>query len=295
MRFSLPAYAKINLTLEVLGRRDDGYHEIMTVLQTIDLWDSLTFESGTPIELSCDDISLESADNLILKAAHLLKEETGYDSGAYIFLTKKIPTAAGLGSGATDAATTLVGLNRLWNLNLPIERLQDLAARIGSDVAFFLYGGTALAKGRGELITKLPSLPETWLVLATPTTERLPNKTAQLYSRLDKSHFTNGRYTDKLIESIIRKQHIGNDLLYNIFEHVAFDFFDQIKIQRSKLEKEEAKRIHLAGSGPALFILVSNRQHGENIRKNLEDSNVQTYLIHTLESSPFDFLKDESC
>ena len=295
MSLTLHAYAKINLTLEVLARRDDGYHEIVTILQTVNLSDILTFKLSKSIKLSCNDTKLESVDNLVLKAANLLKKETDYDSGAHIFLTKRIPTASGLGSGSTDAATTLVGLNRLWNLNLPIERLQELAANIGSDVAFFLYGGTALARGRGELITRLPSIPKTWLILATPTAETAMNKTAQLYAKLDESHFTDGRYTDKLIESINRKQHINNDLLYNIFEHVAFDFFRNIKTQRSELKKAGAEGIRLAGSGPALFTLVTNKWHGEDILKNLQDSNFQTYLIHTLESAPFDFLKDKEC
>ena len=277
MSLTLPAYAKINLTLEVLAKRADGFHDIKTVLQTIDLSDTLIFEKNRSIELSCDDASLTSSDNLVLKAANLLKTETGYDNGAHIFLTKRIPTAAGLGSGSTDAATTLVGLNKLWGQNLPVKRLHELAAKIGSDVAFFLYGGTALAQGRGELITPLPSLPETWLILATSTEETILNKTSQLYSQLNESHFTDGLYTDKLIESVRSKKHINSDLLYNIFEHVAFDCFKDIEKRRSNLKKAGAERIHLAGSGPALFTLVSNKEHGEVILKNLHNSNFQTY------------------
>jgi len=160
MSLTLPAYAKINLTLEALAKRADGYHEIVTVLQTVSLVDTLTFEPGESLDLSCNIPSLQSADNLVLKAATLLKEETGCLKGASIRLTKGIPIAAGLGSGATDAAATLVGLNRLWELNLPPQRLMELAANLGSDVPFFLCGGTALAKGRGEKVIPPPPAPE---------------------------------------------------------------------------------------------------------------------------------------
>ncbi|GAG13405.1 unnamed protein product, partial [marine sediment metagenome] len=168
MSLTLPAYAKINLTLEALAKRADGYHEIVTVLQTVSLVDTLTFEPGESLDLSCNIPSLQSADNLVLKAASLLKEKTGCLKGASIRLTKGIPIAAGLGSGATDAAATLVGLNRLWELNLPPQRLMELAANLGSDAPFFLCGGTALAKGRGEKVTPLPPAPELWMVLLRP-------------------------------------------------------------------------------------------------------------------------------
>src|SRR4030042_180950 len=156
----LKAYAKINLTLEALSKRPDGYHEIASVRQATSLADTLTFEPAETLDFNCDVPELQTGDNLVLKAARLLKEISGYKKGARINLTKKIPLAAGLGSGSTDAAATLVGLNKLWGLNLSRAKLLELAAKLGSDVPFFLYGGTALAQERGEQGTPLPATSE---------------------------------------------------------------------------------------------------------------------------------------
>src|SRR4030042_3844503 len=192
---SLQAYAKINLTLEVLSKRPDGYHEIASVLQAISLADTLTFEPAETLDLNCNVPELQTGDNLVLKAARLLKEISGYKKGARINLTKRIPLAAGLGSGSTDAAATLLGLNKLWGLNLAHNKLLELAAKLGSDVPFFLYGGTALAQGRGEKLTALPAATELWMILLKPAIEPVSNKTAQLYSRLNPSHFPSGPHT----------------------------------------------------------------------------------------------------
>jgi len=145
MTLTLQAYAKINLTLEVLAKRPDGYHDISSILQTISLADTLTFEPDKTLDCRCNVSSLQTPDNLVLKAAKLLQATIGSNKGAIINLTKKIPIASGLGSGATNAATTLNGLNQVWELNLSLDKLSNLAAKLGSDVAFFLYGGTALA------------------------------------------------------------------------------------------------------------------------------------------------------
>ena len=133
---TLFAHAKINLTLEVLGRRDDGYHEVITVLQAIDLKDTLTFERRPGIDIECDHPDLKSARNLAVKAARLLRETTGCTKGALISIEKGIPVAAGLGGGASDAAAALRALNELWQLGLSHVQLLQLAAEIGSDVAF---------------------------------------------------------------------------------------------------------------------------------------------------------------
>ena len=141
---TLKARAKVNLTLEVLGRREDGYHDIASIIQTIDLCDTLSLEPADSILFECDKPELQSQDNLALKAAYLLKASTGYDGGARITLLKGIPVSAGLGGGSSDAAATLTGLNTFWGLGLPLDELIPLAAQLGSDVPFFLHGGTAM-------------------------------------------------------------------------------------------------------------------------------------------------------
>lgn len=167
---TLKAYAKINLALDVLSKRADGYHEVAMVMQTIDLADivrfnnqdgDITVTANIPA-LACDD------SNLAYRAAALLKEKFGVAQGVHISLEKNIPMAAGLAGGSADAAAVLAGLNCLWNLGLSSERLCELGAALGSDVPFCLRGGTMLAEGRGEKLTRLPSLPECFVVLAKP-------------------------------------------------------------------------------------------------------------------------------
>ena len=285
MSLWIDAPAKVNLTLEVLGKRDDGYHEIVSVLQTISLADTLSFEIGNTLELHCDVPGLQSADNLALRAARLLGQATGCEKGASIYLTKRIPVAAGLGSGATDAAAALVGLDRLWGTNLPFQRLLGLAAELGSDVAFFLYGGTALAKGRGEQVTPLPSVTEMWMVLLIPPIE-IADKTAQMYSQLNAGHFTSGRLTERLVDTISRGERIDASLLYNVFEQVAFDFYYKLTDNSAHFTAAGAASVNLAGAGPALFTLVSGEAEGEAVLRKLKSDGQEACLVRTVQSEP---------
>jgi len=295
MSLTLPAYAKINLTLEALAKRADGYHEIVTVLQTVSLADTLTFEPGESLDLNCNIPSLQSADNLVLKAASLLKEETGCLKGASIRLTKGIPIASGLGSGATNAAATLVGLNRLWELNLPPQRLMKLAANLGSDAPFFLCGGTVLAKGRGEKVTPLPPAPELWIVLLRPAIEPVIGKTAQLYSQLNPSHFTSGQFTERLVDHLNEGESINTSLLFNVFEQVAFDFFPKLFDYRSRFLRAGAASVHLAGAGSTLFALVPEEAQGKAILSNLEADGLEAYLVSTVKVVSLDSVRDRQC
>ena len=295
MSLTLKAYAKINLTLEVLSKRPDGYHEVSSILQTVSLADTLTFEPGETLYFSCDVPNLQSPNNLVLKAAQLLREATGYTRGAVIHLTKRIPIAAGLGSGSTDAAATLVGLNQLWELNLSLDKLTDLAVQLGSDVAFFLYGGTALAKGRGEEIAPLPPAPELWLVLLKPAVKPVPNKTAQLYSQLNPSHYTSGQHTRQLVTHLNHGGNVDDSFLFNVFEKVAFDFFPRLSDYRSSLLEAGGRNVHLSGSGPAFFTLLADKTHGESIIKRLENEGQKAYLVHTINAAPLAVRGERQC
>jgi len=178
------APAKLNLYLEVLGRRPDGFHEIESLMATVDLFDELSFrehEDGA-IALECDDPSLPvDGRNLVVRAAELLKTESGCRSGARITLKKAIPAQAGLAGGSSDAAATLAALDRLWGLNSPPGRLAELAGRIGSDVAFFLYGPSAVCRGRGERVERVSLPTPLHFVLAAP---HVGLSTADVYRRL---------------------------------------------------------------------------------------------------------------
>src|SRR5215475_10860938 len=167
-RLVLNAAAKINLTLEVLGRRNDGYHEIVTVMQTVDLSDRLVVEDADVLELrtTASDVPTNGT-NLALRAAGALRDRAAVNRGARITLEKRIPVAAGLGGGSSDAAAVLVGLNRLWGLRWPTARLAEVAVTLGMDVSFFLVGGVALGTGRGERLRRVGAAPLA-LVLANP-------------------------------------------------------------------------------------------------------------------------------
>ncbi|GAI27125.1 unnamed protein product, partial [marine sediment metagenome] len=170
------APAKINLVLEVLGKRDDGYHEIRSLVQTISLYDVLSFELAEGISLDCTEPSLQSPDNLAIQAARLLREVSGSEKGVKIGLEKRIPWGAGLGGGSSDAAAVLLALNKLWGLDLTTSGLVGLGAKLGSDVPFFIYKGTALVEGRGERVTPLSASLPGWFVLLLPPLPQMPGK-----------------------------------------------------------------------------------------------------------------------
>ena len=217
------AYAKVNLTLEVLGSLPDGYHEVHTVLQTVSLHDRLTFDPSPDISVECSISALSNPDNLAWKAALALKEATGYRDGARITIQKRIPEAMGLGGGSTDAAATLAGLNRLWGLGLVANELEDVGRGLGVDVPFLVGGGAALGVGRGDRLTRLRPLPPQWLVLVCPPSGP-PDKTRRMYGLLDSESFTDGKVTRVLVDAIERGS-LSHQMLYNVFESVAFNVF----------------------------------------------------------------------
>ena len=258
---TLNAYAKVNLTLEVLGRRGDGYHDIISILQTIDLCDVLAFEPADELALECDASSLQTPENLVLRAAHALQHSTGTSHGARIKLQKAIPVAAGFGGGSSDAAAALMGLNRLWGLGLSVEDLSPLAADLGSDVPFFLHGGTAMVLGRGEDVRPLPPADLEWMVvLAPPLT--MDGKTGKMFGRLTESSFTKGALTRKLQARIRGGGNVPPQFLFNAFDAVAFEAFPGLETYWNTFESLGAREIHLAGAGPSLFAPVSRKEMG---------------------------------
>jgi len=281
------AHAKINLTLEVLGRRDDGYHEVRTVLQAIDLKDTLTFEqqSGEQqpgIDIECDHPDLRSPQNLAVQAARLLQETTGCTKGALISIEKGIPVAAGLGGGASDAAATLRALNELWQLGLSQDQLLQLAAEVGSDAAFFLHGGTALGEGRGEKVTPLPPFPPSTVVLLKPPVDVPRDKTRRLYASLDPSQFTAGQFSTRMVELLQQGGDIPFSSLFNIFENVAFSAFPGLEGYWQHLLDLGADNVHLAGSGPTLFTLAKDEAKGEGLYQTLSKEGLEVYLVETV-------------
>ena len=281
---TLQAPAKLNLTLEVLAKRQDGFHEIRSVIQTINLCDSLRFQLSQNIEYKCDALNWISEESLVSKATGLLQGVTGCTKGAVIEVSKRIPLVSGLGGDSSDAAATLRGLNKLWGLGLSRGELLKLAPQLGSDVAFFLYGGTALVKGKGEMVIPLPPLPQMWVVLVVPQVPRLPRKTEQLYASLKASHYTQGQITERLVERLREGGEFTPSLLFNTFENVAFATFSELSVYREYMIKAGATDVHLAGSGPALFTLVKDRSQAEELYLRLQQQGLEPCLTETLTS-----------
>lgn len=275
----IPAFAKINLTLEVLGLRDDGYHEMKTVLHTVDLADQLEVQPAARLTVESDDPKLNGEDNLVWQAAVDLAASQDIPPSARIFVQKRIPVGMGLGGGSSDAAAALLALNRLWNLDLSAEQLSPIAAGLGSDVPFFLRGGAALGEGRGEMISPMPALPRLPVLLICPE-ETIPNKTRRLYSGLTPAHYSDGGVTRRMVENLMGGQFVV-DLLHNVFEDVAFQTFPDLKEMYHRVQGLTHSLPHLCGAGPALYCLPSSEEEHQRVTKALQDYDVKAYLVET--------------
>ncbi len=273
---TIRAPAKVNLVLEVLGKEGD-YHRISSVVQSIDLCDVLSFEPAGEILFECDDPALQN-DNLVTRAAMVLRTGTGCGSGARIRLHKRIPRSAGLGGGSSDAAAALLGLNELWRLGLSTAELVDLGVRLGSDVPFFLYGGTALVEGRGELITPLPPLASTNFVLLVPSLPVVEGKTGRMYSALTGASFTDGRRVQECVAALRQGKAVDRAVMVNAFESVAYDLMPELDGCRKALLEAGAPVVLLAGSGPCLFTSFPAREKAVRLHSHLTRKGFECYL-----------------
>ena len=279
--FTIEAPAKINLTMEVLGTRPDGYHEIRSVIQTLKFCDYLQLAPAEGIQVACNmpDWSLEQS--LVTKAIKLLQAATGCTKGATIKITKRIPLLSGLAGDSSDAAAILRGLNQLWQLELLQQQLQEITQQLGSDVTFFLTGGTALMEGRGEKIMPLPPVPHQWVILISPKVLILPDKTKRLYSMLKPCHYSDGTITDKLAADLKSGRKFKASSLFNVFENVAFTRGEELTHYRDHILKIGASNIHLAGSGPTLFTLLDDKSQAEDLLTRLKNQGLETFLTET--------------
>lgn len=267
MTLRLLAPAKVNLTFEALARRADGYHEVRSVMQAVSLADEIEFALADGLSLTIERggpalAAPPGEDNLVMRAARLLQREAGAAQGAAILLRKRIPSAAGLGGGAGDAAAALLGLRRLWGLDLDADALRELAAMLGSDVPFFISGGTALAEGRGERLTPLPTPQGSAIVAHSPDGEgdsagdaSSDGKTASLYAMLAPELFSDGRASERLAAKLRARAPLTSADLRNAFEAVAPQAHPSYAAMREAFEAEGMRPI-LCGAGPATFALV---------------------------------------
>ncbi len=263
---STVAPAKINWTLEVIGRRDDGYHDVRTVMQAVDLCDEVSVGLAESLTVARNqDAYAADEEDLVLRAARALASEFGREAEAAISVTKRVPSAAGLGGGSSDGAATLRALDRLWVTAATDDRLLEVAAGLGSDVPFFLRGGTALGEGRGERITPLADVGATWLVILVPPLT-MSEKTRRMYAALRPGDFSKGSHTDEFLAQLSSGRPVADADLFNAFERVAYESFDGLASFRDSLVQAGAPSVHVCGAGPALFCVVSGEAEARAIR-----------------------------
>lgn len=269
--FTLPSFAKINWYLRVLGKRADEFHELCTVFQTVSLHDNLTFSEADGLTLTCDlEIIPTDETNLIIKAAKVLRETFKIQTGAKIHLEKNIPAPGGLGGGSSNAAIALLGLKKLWKLEISSDELHEIGKNLGSDVPLFLYGGTMLGTGRGSEITEIDEIKEENLLIVTPSVD-VP--TGEAFQRLNAPRLTN--FDSKSILKICRNEASKLDLrqteLKNDFEASVFAIEPEIARVKQKLLECGAVQAVLSGSGASVFAVFDKQETRQATIKALEN------------------------
>ncbi|CAJ1317252.1 4-(cytidine 5'-diphospho)-2-C-methyl-D-erythritol kinase [Paenibacillus sp. PK4536] len=283
MKIYEKAPAKINLMLDVLHKRPDGYHEVEMIMTMVDLADRLTIT-----ELSRDTIQISSQagyipldeKNLAFQAAQKIKAKYNIKQGVHIHIDKQIPVAAGLAGGSSDAAAALRGLNRLWNLQIPHEDMMELGASIGSDVPFCITGGTALATGRGELLTPLTSPPDCWVVLAKPP---INVSTADVYGRFRADKIAKHPSALEMQKALENKSfdEICHQL-GNVLEDVTLTHYPQVQQLKQAMIQLGADGVLMSGSGPTVFGLISRESKVARVYNGLRGFCKEVYAVRIL-------------
>lgn len=283
MRIMEKAAAKINLTLDVLRKRDDGYHEVEMIMTMVDLADRIEMQ-----ELPRDTIIISSQagyipldeKNLAFQAAKLIKDRYEVKQGVYIHLDKKIPVAAGLAGGSSDAAAALRGLNRLWKLGISDEELRKLGAELGSDVPFCVTGGTAVARGRGERLEFIDSPPQCWVVLAKPP---INVSTADVYGRLRADKLERHPDTAAVVRAIREKDfHALCGGLGNVLEEVTLSVYPEVRQLKNCMERLGAEGVLMSGSGPTVFGLCAKESKATRVYNGLRGFCKEVYAVRLL-------------
>lgn len=282
MKLMIKAPAKINLTLDVLHKRPDGYHEVEMIMTTVDLADRLELESLNKNEIriiSHNRFVPDDSRNLAYQAARLLKDRYGIKKGVSIQIDKIIPVAAGLAGGSSDAAAALKGLNQLWGLGLSLDELAEIGAEIGSDVSFCVYGGTALATGRGEKIEHLPAPPNCWVVLAKPT---IGVSTGEVYKnlKLDRMKRPDTRAMIEAIKESNYEKMCWN--MGNVLESVTLHAHPEVALIKEQMIRFGADAVLMSGSGPTVFGLIRHDSRMHRVYNCLRGFCDQVYAVRML-------------
>jgi len=272
------APAKLNLFLEVIGKRSDGYHDVETVAHEIDLADKLTFSPAQELSLNVTGLPIPpGGENLVLRAARILQEMAGTKYGAAITLHKNIPAGSGLGGGSSDAAATLKALNSLWKLKMRQEDLLGIASRLGSDVPFFIHGKTALCTGRGQIVSPLTNRNRLIFLLVMPA---LSVSTAEIYKNLSLDLTCGRKDATLLIEGLARRDvtAVGREL-FNRLEFVTVRLYPELEHVRRRLEELSPAGLAMTGSGSAFYCLARTRSEAEGF---LQKSGLKAIIVSSI-------------
>lgn len=278
------SYAKVNLTLDVLGRRADGYHELITIMQTLDLYDTLclTMIEENCVRIACTQPDLNNQYNLALRAAEAIRQHLGLKQGLAIELQKRVPVAAGLGGGSSNAAAVLLALQQWWQLPLSLSELQEIAASLGSDVPFFLTGGLAQCEGRGERI--LPLVPHwpyemRWMLLLKPA---ISVSTAVVFRNLAPADYSNGETSRLLLTALQTGSNFQLETLHNSLERGVLAQYPEVAQAREDMRQAGAAFVQLSGSGPTLFAPFATLTNAAQTQQRLQNQGYEVYLTHPI-------------
>lgn len=276
------APAKINLSLDVLRKRDDGYHDVEMIMTTVDLADRIELNT---LEEDRVEVALWSRyvpndeRNLAYKAARAFKQKYNVKKGVHIKIDKVIPVSAGLGGGSTDAAAVLRGLNQLWNMNIPIDELAALGSTLGSDIPFCVYGSTGIAKGFGEIVEKLPSPPPFWVILAKPD---IGVSTKTIFQRVQMNNIIHPN-TEGVIQALHDKNFeklcnsIGNSL-----ETITTSLHPEVLYIKEKMRQAGASGVLMSGSGPTVYGLVEQESKAQRIYNSMKGFCQEVFVVRLI-------------
>lgn len=280
--FTRKAYGKINLGLDVIRRREDGYHEVKMIMQMVDIYDELTMKelSEGEIHIATDSLELPNDEgNLIYKAILKYREATGETMGADVSLRKNIPIAAGMAGGSTDAAATIIMYNELCGRKLSMEELCKIGVKVGADVPYCIMGGTALSEGIGEILTPLQAPPDCYLVIAKPD---INVSTKYVYENLHLEKLKKHPDIDGMREAIFNQDLKGIcDRMENVLESVTVTRYPIINEMKTLLLENGAVNALMSGSGPTVFAVFRDKQSAEAAKEKLAEANLAKQLFVT--------------
>jgi len=278
-KITIKAYAKINLSLDIVGKKANGYHLVEMIMQQISLHDLVTLEkveTGIDLRADCDFVPSDHR-NIAYRVAQALIEEYAISSGLRIRIEKNIPVAAGLAGGSTDAAAVIEGMNKLFNLGMDLEARQTFALKFGADIPFCLQGGTAVARGIGEDLEVIKGLEDTWLLLAKPN---IGVSTETVYKAFDLNRVNKHPNTPKLIEALAEGQiKVLADQMYNVLEEVTGKMHKEIGQIEKKMRSFGALNAMMSGSGPTVFGLYKNHKAAKDAYNNMSKNMREVFLV----------------